>query len=151
MGLLVIEEVPLPHHERATSNGNKPQKDNCIPDPDCFSNPHFGAIIYFTGDNRKEAFSLIVILSVFYLFNLLFLLFETLFKYYSDFFKYLIVVSDIVLSSLIIYFTGGRASPFIFLFPLILLFSGILIARWASYVSLVLCIFLYLFIIIVQF
>ena len=41
----------------------------------------FGAIVYFVGDNRKEAFSLIVILSVFYLFNLLFLLFETLFKY----------------------------------------------------------------------
>ena len=111
----------------------------------------FGAIIYFTGENRKEAFSLIVILSVFYLFNLIFLLFETLFRYYSNFFKYLIVISDIVLSSLIIYFTGGRSSPFIFLFPLILLFSGILISRWASYVSLILCIFLYLFIIIFQF
>lgn len=111
----------------------------------------FGAIVYFVGDNRKEAFSLIVILSVFYLFNLLFLLFETLFKYYSDYFKYLIVISDIVLSSFIIYFTDGRSSPFIFLFPLILLFSGILISRWASYISLVLCIFLYLFIIILQF
>ncbi len=111
----------------------------------------FGAIIYFIGENRKEAFSLIVILSVFYLFNLLFLLFETLFQFYSNFFKYLIVVSDIVLSSLIIYFTGGRASPFIFLFPLILLFSGILISRLASYVSLALCIVLYLLIIIVQF
>lgn len=111
----------------------------------------FGAIVYFLGDNRKEAFSLIVILSVFYLFNLLFLLFETLFNYYSDFFKYLIVISDIVLSSLIIYFTDGRSSPFIFLFPLILLFSGILISRWASYISLVLCIILYLFIIIFQF
>ncbi len=111
----------------------------------------FGAIVYFLGDNRKEAFSLIVILSVFYLFNLLFLLFETLFNYYSDFFKYLIVISDIVLSSLIIYFTDGRSSPFIFLFPLILLFSGILISRWASYISLVLCITLYLFIIIFQF
>ena len=111
----------------------------------------FGAIVYFVGDNRKEAFSLIVILSVFYLFNLLFLLFETLFKYYSDYFKYLIVISDIVLSSFIIYFTDGRSSPFIFLFPLILLFSGILISRWASYISLVLIIFLYLFILILQF
>lgn len=111
----------------------------------------FGAIVYFVGDNRKEAFSLIVILSVFYLFNLLFLLFETLFKYYSDYFKYLIVISDIVLSSVIIYFTDGRSSPFIFLFPLILLFSGILISRWASYISLVLCIILYLFILILQF
>ena len=53
--------------------------------------------------------------------------------------------------SFLIYFTGGRSSPFIFLFPLILLFSGILISRLASYVSLVLCIFLYLLIIIVQF
>jgi len=111
----------------------------------------FGAIVYFVGDNRKEAFSLIVILSVFYLFNLLFLLFETLFKYYSDYFKYLIVISDIILSSFIIYFTDGRSSPFIFLFPLILLFSGILISRWASYISLVLIIFLYLFILILQF
>jgi len=111
----------------------------------------FGAIVYFVEDNRKEAFSLIVILSVFYLFNLLFLLFETLFKYYSDYFKYLIVISDIVLSSFIIYFTDGKSSPFIFLFPLILLFSGILISRWASYISLVLCILLYLFIIILQF
>ncbi len=111
----------------------------------------FGAIVYFVGDNRKEAFSLIVILSVFYLFNLLFLLFEPLFKYYSDYFKYLIVISDIVLSSFIIYFTDGRSSPFIFLFPLILLFSGILISRWASYISLVLIIFLYLFILILQF
>lgn len=111
----------------------------------------FGAIVYFVGDNRKEAFSLIVILSVFYLFNLLFLLFETLFKYYSDYFKYLIVISDIVLSSFIIYFTDGRSSPFIFLFPLILLFSGILISRLASYISLVLIIFLYLFIVILQF
>ena len=111
----------------------------------------FGAIVYFVGDNRKEAFSLIVILSVFYLFNLLFLLFETLFKYYSDYFKYLIVISDIVLSSFIIYFTDGRSSPFIFLFPLILLFSGILISRLASYISLVLCVFLYLFIVILQF
>lgn len=111
----------------------------------------FGAVVYFLGENRKEAFSLIVILSVFYLFNLLFLLFEALFNYYSNFFKYLIVISDIVLSTLIIYFTGGRSSPFIFLFPLILLFSGILISRWGSYVSLILCILLYLFIIILQF
>jgi len=111
----------------------------------------FGAIVYFVGDNSKEAFSLIVILSVFYLLNLLFLLFETLFKYYSDYFKYLIVISDIVLSSFIIYFTDGRSSPFIFLFPLILLFSGILISRWASYISLFLCIILYLLILIIQF
>ncbi len=111
----------------------------------------FGTIIYFIGDNKKEAFSLIVVLSVFYLFNLLFLLFETLFRYHSGFFKYLIVISDIVLSSFLIYFTGGRASPFIFLFPLILLFSGILISRWASYISLILCVVLYLFIVIFQF
>ena len=111
----------------------------------------FGAIVYFLGDNRKEAFSLIVVLSVFYLFNLLFLLYETLFKYYSDYFKYLVVISDIVLSSVIIYLTGGRSSPFMFLFPLILLFSGILISRWASYISLILCIILYMSILIIQF
>ena len=76
----------------------------------------FGAIVYFIGDSRKEAFSLIVILSVFYLLNLLFLIFESQLKYYSDFFRYLIVISDIILSTFIIYFTGGRSSPFIFLF-----------------------------------
>lgn len=111
----------------------------------------FGALIYYFGDSQKEAFSLIVILSIFYLFNLLYLLFESLFKFYREFFKYLIVFSDIILSSLIIYFTDGRSSPFIFLFPLILLFSGMLISRTASYFSLILCIFLYLFIIILHF
>jgi two-component system sensor histidine kinase PilS (NtrC family) len=111
----------------------------------------FGALVYYIGDSQKEAFSLIVILSIFYLFNLLYLLFESFFKYYREFFKYLIVFSDIILSSFIIYFTDGRSSPFIFLFPLILLFSGMLISRTASYFSLILCIFLYLFIIILHF
>jgi len=100
----------------------------------------FGALVYYIGDSQKEAFSLIVILSIFYLFNLLYLLFESFFKYYREFFKYMIVFSDIILSSFIIYFTDGRSSPFIFLFPLILLFSGMLISRTASYFSLILCI-----------
>lgn len=111
----------------------------------------FGAFVYYIGDSQKEAFSLIVILSIFYLFNLLYLILESPFKFYREFFKYLIVFLDIILSSFIIYFTDGRSSPFIFLFPLILLFSGMLISRTASYFSLILCIFLYLFIIILHF
>ena len=109
-----------------------------------------GALIYYLSGSRDSSFNLIAVLSAFYFLNLLFLLFEALFTYHRLFFKYLIVFTDIVLSSLVINFTGGTSSPFIFLYPLILLFSGMLISRVASYLSLCICVLSYFIIIIIQ-
>ena len=109
-----------------------------------------GALIYYLSGYRDSSFKLIAVLSVFYFLNLLFLLFESLFTHHKVYFKYLVVFSDIVLSSLVIFFTNGISSPFIFLYPLILIFSGMLISRVASYLSLGLCVISYLVIAIFQ-
>jgi len=109
-----------------------------------------GALIYYLSGYRDSSFKLIAVLAVFYFLNLLFLLFESSFNYHKLFFKYLIVFTDIVLSSLVIYFTNGVSSPFIFLYPLILIFSGMLISRVASYLSLGICVLIYLIIVIIQ-
>ncbi|MGI9553807.1 MAG: two-component system sensor histidine kinase NtrB [Thermodesulfobacteriota bacterium] len=109
-----------------------------------------GALIYYLSGYRDSSFKLIAVLSVFYFLNLLFLLFETSFRSHKVYFKYSIVLTDIILSSLVIYFTGGISSPFIFLYPLILIFSGMLISRAASYLSLGICVISYIAIAIIQ-
>ena len=109
-----------------------------------------GALVYYLSGYRSEAFKLITVLAVFYFLNLIYLLFESFFSKHKNYFKYIMVFSDILLASIVIYFTNGKSSPFIFLYPLILIFSGMLISPRASYISLVICVLSYIAIFLYQ-
>lgn len=109
-----------------------------------------GAIIYFLSGYRTEAFYLSLVLALFYFLNLIYILVEPLFITKQLYFRYLIVFFDFLLSSIVLFVTGGKSSPFIFLFPLIIIFASILISRIASYITAALCVLSYVFIIFYQ-
>jgi len=81
-----------------------------------------GAIIYFGKGARQEAFYLVAIVSVIYFISLVYLLLLSFSRNYPNIFKITQIVLDIVLASGVIYVTGGRTSPFIFLYFLIIIY-----------------------------
>jgi len=94
-----------------------------------------GAIIYFGKGARQEAFSLVAIVSVIYFISLVYLLLLSFSRKYPNFFKITQIVFDVVLASAVIYATGGRTSPFIFLYVLIIIYSSIMLSKTASYIT----------------
>lgn len=93
-----------------------------------------GAFIYFVKDARNEAFFLSAILATVYFLSLIYLLLESFLTYRNVAFKYTQMIADVVLSSLVISVTGTITSPFIFLYPLLIIFSSIFVSKSASYV-----------------
>ena len=93
-----------------------------------------GAIIYYGRGARKEAFYLAVIVAVIYFISLVALLLQPVFQRYPKIFKITQLVFDLVLASIVIFVTGGKASPFIFLYVLIIIYSSIVLTKVASYV-----------------
>jgi two-component system sensor histidine kinase PilS (NtrC family) len=94
-----------------------------------------GAIIYFGKGARQEAFSLVAIVSIIYFISLVYLLLLSFSRKYPNFFKITQIVLDVILASAVIYATGGRTSPFIFLYVLIIIYSSIMLSKTASYIT----------------
>lgn len=109
-----------------------------------------GAFIYYVRGARKEALYLAVIVSVIYLVSLLYFLFQSFFESYPKPFKIALVVMDLILSSAVIYLTGGRSSPFIFLYVLIIIYSSISLSKTACYATAIAAGALYIFILYYQ-
>jgi two-component system sensor histidine kinase PilS (NtrC family) len=94
-----------------------------------------GAVIYYGRGARKEAFYLAVIVAVIYFLSLVALLLQPLFQRYPRLFKISQLVFDLALASTVIFVTGGKSSPFIFLYVLIIIYSSIVLTKVASYVT----------------
>jgi len=94
-----------------------------------------GAIVYYIRGARTEAFYLVVILALVYLLSLIYLLLQSVLKSYPKYFQVTQLSFDIVLASTAIYVTGGRSSPFIFLYVLIIIYASIVLSRLASYLT----------------
>lgn len=94
-----------------------------------------GAVIYYGRGARKEAFYLAVIVAVIYFLSLIALLLQSLYERYPKVFKITQLVFDLALASIVIFVTGGKSSPFIFLYVLIIIYSSIVLNKAASYVT----------------
>lgn len=92
-----------------------------------------GAFIYFAKNARDEAFYISVILASVYFLSLVYLLLESFLAEINTGFKYFQIIADVILSSILIYITGTTTSPFIFLYPLLIIFSSIFVSKSASY------------------
>jgi two-component system sensor histidine kinase PilS (NtrC family) len=94
-----------------------------------------GAVIYYGRGARKEAFYLAVIVAIIYFLSLVSLLLQSLFQRHPRIFKITQLVFDLALASTVIFVTGGKSSPFIFLYVLIIIYSSIVLTKVASYVT----------------
>lgn len=94
-----------------------------------------GAVIYYGRGDRKEAFYLAVIVALIYFLSFLYLLLQPYFQRKPVKFKITQIFFDLVLASSVIFVTGGRTSPFIFLFVLIIIYSSIMLNKAASYLT----------------
>lgn len=94
-----------------------------------------GAIIYFGNGSRNEAFFLVLVVALVYFLSLLYLLLYPSFHRYPGLFKGTQVAFDLVLASAVVYITGGKSSPFIFLYALIIIFTGMIFNSTASYIA----------------
>ncbi len=94
-----------------------------------------GAVIKYGRGARKEAFYLAVIVAVIYFLSLVSLLLQSFFQRYPKIFKIAQLVFDLTLASVVIFVTGGKASPFIFLYVLVIIYSSIVLTKMASYVT----------------
>lgn len=110
-----------------------------------------GAIIYFENGARKEAFFLAFIMVLIYLLSLIYLLLYPIFENYPKCFGTLQVALDLVLASAVISVTGARSSPFIFLYPLIIIFADTMLTRIAGYITALASGVLYVIMVLYQF
>ncbi len=109
-----------------------------------------GAVIYYGRGARKEAFCLAVIVAVIYFLSLVALLLQSLIQRYQGIFKITQIFFDLCLASTVIYVTGGRSSPFIFLYVLIIINASIVLTKAASYVTALLSGLIYVLIVFYQ-
>ncbi len=94
-----------------------------------------GAIVYYIRGAKTEAFYLVVILAAVYFLSLIYLFLQSALKSYPRFFQITQLTFDIALASTAIYITGGRSSPFIFLYVFIIIYASIVLSRLASYLT----------------
>jgi two-component system sensor histidine kinase PilS (NtrC family) len=94
-----------------------------------------GILIYFANGYEKEAFFIVLVLALIYFLSLLYLLLNPLFLNHVSLFKGMQLGCDLVLASAVIYITGGKSSPFIFLYALLIIFAGMILNRTASYIT----------------
>ncbi|MGH7889212.1 MAG: histidine kinase dimerization/phospho-acceptor domain-containing protein, partial [Thermodesulfobacteriota bacterium] len=103
-----------------------------------------GAIIYYASGSRNEAFFLVLIVALVYFLSLVYLLLYPVLHRNPSLFKWIQVSFDLVLASAVVYITGGKSSPFIFLYALIIIFTGVIFNSTASYIAAGVSGFLYL-------
>lgn len=94
-----------------------------------------GAAVYYLRGAKTEAFYLVVILACVYFLSIIYLFLQSALKSYPRFFQITQITFDIALASTAIYITGGRSSPFIFLYVLIIIYASIVLSRLASYLT----------------
>jgi len=93
------------------------------------------AIIYYINGRTKVVLYLIFVIAVVYISSLTYLLLRTALSKYERFLNAIQIFLDVTLSTIIIIVTGGIASPFIFLFALIIIYTNIIFStRIISYV-----------------
>lgn len=105
-----------------------------------------GAIVYFENGSRNEAFFLVLIVALVYFLSLIYLLIYPLLNRNPGLFKGIQVAFDLVIASAVVYITGGKSSPFVFLYALIIIFTGMIFSSTASYIAAGVSGFLYLLI-----
>jgi len=110
-----------------------------------------GAIISYENGARNEAFFLAFIMVLVYLLSLIYSLIYHFFEDYPTWFGAVQVAFDLVLASAVVSITGGKSSPFIFLYPLIIIFADTMFARIAGYVTALVAGILYVLILLYQF
>jgi len=94
-----------------------------------------GAVLYYGRGARKEAFYLAVIVAVIYFLSLVSLLLHSIFQRHPKIFKIAQLFFDLALASTVIFVTGGKSSPFIFLYVLIIIYASIALTKLASYIT----------------
>ncbi len=105
-----------------------------------------GAIVYFENGSRNEAFFLVLIVALVYFLSLIYLLIYPLLNRNPGLFKGIQVAFDLVIASAVVYISGGKSSPFVFLYALIIIFTGMIFSSTASYIAAGVSGFLYLLI-----
>jgi two-component system, NtrC family, sensor histidine kinase PilS len=110
-----------------------------------------GVIIYLKNGSRNEAFFLALIMAFVYLLSLLYFLLYPIFEGHTKLFSTVQIALDIMLASSVISVTGGKSSPFIFLYALIIIFANITFTRIAGYIAAAASGFLYILIVLYQF
>ncbi len=108
------------------------------------------AAIYYGRNLNEEAISILVAVSLIFLFSLLFIATESFFQKRQNYFNFLLIFTDVILVTYLVYSTGGRASPLVFLYPLIIIFSSILVSKTSSYISASICAISYILVIFYQ-
>ncbi len=109
-----------------------------------------GVLVYHAREDKDTTFYLLSVLALVYFFNFIYLLGESLFSRHSRIFRYFQIIIDTIFSSVVIFVTGGVSSPFIFLYPFIIIFAGIFISKVASYVIAALSIVFYLAVVLLS-
>ena len=109
-----------------------------------------GALVYYLRGASTEALYLVAILSLVYILSLLYLLLRHYLEHYPGFFQATQIAFDILLVSLVVFVTGGRSSPFIFLYVLIIIYASVFLTKIASYVTAVVSGLIYIFIVYYQ-
>ncbi|MGQ0793858.1 MAG: two-component system sensor histidine kinase NtrB [Deltaproteobacteria bacterium] len=94
-----------------------------------------GATTYWVNGYRNTFFSLIFVLALFYAASFSYLLLGLFFKRQVNTLNFIQIASDIVFASCVVYVTGGRSSPFVFLYALIIIFASIRFSKTTAYVS----------------
>ncbi|MER3446433.1 MAG: hypothetical protein C4291_06085 [Candidatus Dadabacteria bacterium] len=109
-----------------------------------------GAIIYFENGARREAFFLAFITVLVYLLSLIYSLLYPIFEDYPKWFGVLQIVFDLVFASVVISVTGAKSSPFIFLYPLIIIFADTMFTKITGYITALASGILYVLIVLYQ-
>jgi two-component system sensor histidine kinase PilS (NtrC family) len=110
-----------------------------------------GVALYFNGALTEEAFLPILTAALIYLFILFQSLFYPLSYSYVKWFKAIQIGVDIAIASSLIYVTGGKSSPFIFLYALVIIFADIILSRTAGYIAVAVSGVLYVLIVLYQY
>ena len=110
-----------------------------------------GAILYFKYGGKNEAFFLLFTITIVYLHTLLYFLLFPILSRYLQWSKIALIGSEFIIASAVVALTGGQSSPFIFLYAIIIIVTGIMFSKVACYISAGVSWALYLLIAIYQF
>lgn len=109
-----------------------------------------GAIIYFRTDSRNEAFLLLFIIILVYLHTFVYISLIQIFPSHIRWFKAALIGFDILVTSSVVALTGGKSSPFIFLYAIMIIVSSMMFSRIACYATATLSWLFYLVIVVYQ-
>jgi len=109
-----------------------------------------GAVFYLRSGVRTEALFLLGMIGVIYAHTFLYSVLFGKFPKRHHLLKVTLIGFDMLAVSLVIALTGGKSSPFIFLYPIIIIVATILFTKIAYYVTVAFAWVMYLLIVIYQ-